>query len=291
MASLAELRAQLANLNRRTSKSADIWKPKDEHDVRLLKNPHSEDPFEQVSFHYNVGDAREILCPKANFGDDCVICEFADQLKAFNDENGKKKPDKVKQADWEIFKKIQVVTKVYVPMVERENDGKGASAPAWWGLTGPQSQQIISVCTEAERLMAAGLDPNDDDLAVEAIFSPTKAFDFHVSMAKPGEKGNNKTFHMVTIKPKYSPSPLTGDAKKDAELLKQIKPIREIFPKVPSTEVETALKKFVGGGMKVESAQTPKASEEKYPPKTKEKADKAGTRSVEDSFGELLENK
>lgn len=290
MASLSELRAQLANLNRKTSKSADIWKPKDEHDVRLLRNPHNDDPFEQVTFHYNVGDAREILCPKANFGDECVICDFAEQLKSFNDENGKKKPDKVKQADWEIFKKIQATTKVYVPMVEREADGKGASAPAWWGLTSNQSTQVISVCAETERLQACGLDPSDDEKAINAIFDTKKAFDFHVSYAKPQEKGNNKTFTMVTIKPKYSPSPLTGDAKRDAELIKQIKPIREIFPKVPSTEVESALRKFIGGGMKVEQG-APQAKEEKYASKTTAKAEKAGTRDVSEAFGELLDTK
>ena len=58
---IAELKARLASLNRKTSKNTDIWKPKDEHDVRIL--PITGDLFQERTFHFNVGDAREVLCP------------------------------------------------------------------------------------------------------------------------------------------------------------------------------------------------------------------------------------
>lgn len=286
MASFAEIRAQLASLNRRTNKNPDVWKPKDEHNVRLLRNPHNDDPFAQVTFHFNVGDARELLCPK-QFGDECVICDFADVLKAFKDEKGKEKAKDRKQAEWEVFKKIQAQTKVYAPMVERQEDGS-LSQPAWWGMTGPQSQQALKVCADADRLRACGLDPKDDEKALDALFSTTKAFDLHVSYKKPGEKGNNKTFTMIEIEPKYSPTPLTGDKTKDAQLLGAIKPITEVFPKLPASEVKSALEKFIGGGMKIEGGNEQKPAEEKYPAKSGEKAEKAGTRDVEEAFGDLL---
>jgi hypothetical protein len=284
MASFAEIRAQLANLNKRTSKNTDIWKPKDEHDVRCLRNPHSDDPLEQITFHYNVGDAREVLCPQ-QFGDECVICDFAETLKGWKDAEGNDKPEAERKAQWEIFKKIQAVTKVYVPMVERL-EGGAITEPAWWGLTSNQSQMALKVCGDKERLAACGVDPNDDEHALDALFSPKKAFDLHVSFKKPGEKQNSKTFTVVEIEPKYSPSPLTGNAGKDAELVKKIKPIREVFPKVPTSEVELALKKFIGGGQKVETK--PAEKEQKYAGKGTEKAAKAGTRSVDDAFGDLL---
>lgn len=291
MASFAELKAQLANLNRRTSKNADVWKPKDEHDVRLLKNPHSSDPFEQVSFHYNVGDEREILCPKLNFGEECEICDLADMLKAFKDEKGREKPKKEKDADWEVFKKIQATTKAYVPMVERTEEGKNLSAPAWWGLTSNQSGQILKVCTDAEWLQDCDIDPTDDERVLDAIFSTKKAYDFHVSFKKPGEKENKKTFTVIDITPSGKrPKALTGDATKDAELLKQIKPIREVFPKRDPKEITLALKKFVGGGMKVEEPKA-KKEEEKYAAKSGEQAEKSGTRGVEEAFDELLAGK
>lgn len=288
MASIKELRERLANLNRRTNKNADVWKPKDEHDVRCLRNPHSEDPFEEVTFHYNVGDAREILCPK-QFGDECVICDFAEQLKSFKDEKGNEKKKKDKDADWEIFKKIQAVTKAYVPMVERQQDG-GLSQPAWWGLTSNQSTQVLKVCSDADRLGACDIDAGDDERALDALFSTNKAFDLHVSFKKPGEKGNAKTFTVVDIEPKYKPTPLTGNKAKDAELVKAVKPIRDVFPKLPAAEVESALKKFIGGGMKVADSK-PDSKEEKYATKSGEKAEKAGTRSVDEAFGDLLEGK
>jgi hypothetical protein len=287
MASIAELRARLANLNKRTTKNPNIWKPSDEHDVRLLRNPHNDDPIEEVTFHYNVGDAREILCPK-QFAEECVICDFADQLKAFRDVNGREKPKKDKDADWEVFKRIQAQTKVYVPMIERLDGGKGMSAPAWWGLTKNQSEQVLRIATDPEWLADCDIDPTDDQKAIDAIFSPSKAYDFHVSFKKPGEKENKKSFTIVEITPKRKPSALTGERAKVTELIAQIRPIREVFPKVPVAEIELTLKKFVGGGMKVDD---PKASkkDEKYPVKSKERAEAAGARSVEDAFGDLLE--
>lgn len=294
MATVSEIRARLANLNRRgNAKNPDVWKPTDEHDVRCLRNPHSDDPIEEVTFHFNIGDARELLCPK-QFGDPCVICDFADTLKGFKDEKGNDKPKKVKDADWEIFKKIQAQTKVYVPMIERIKDEKGKvtgnSEPAWWGLTSNQSQQALAVCGEADRLQACGIDPDDDSAALDALFGTKKAFDLHVSVAKPGEKGNTKTFYRVEIKPVYLPSALTGNKDRDAELVKKIKPIREVFPKAPAAELEAALKKFIGGGMKIEERSSePKKSDEKYAGRGKEKSETVGTRSVEDSFGDLLD--
>lgn len=286
MASIAELKARLANLNKRTTKNPDIWKPKDEHDVRLLRNPHNDDPIEEVTFHYNVGDAREILCPK-QFGEECAICDFADQLKSFKDAKGNEKLKKDKDADWEIFKKIQANTKAYSPMVERLENG-AMSEPAWWGLTKNQSEQVLKVATDPEWLADCDIDPADDEKALDAIFSARKAYDFHVSFRKPGEKNNTKSFTVVDITPKRKPSALTGDPKKDAEILKKIKPIREVFPKLPQTEVDLALKKFVGGGMKIEDPQ-PNGKDERYPKNSRENAAKSGTRSIDESFGELLE--
>jgi hypothetical protein len=294
MATVSEIRARLATLNRRGNvKNPDVWKPNDEHDVRVLRNPHNEDPLEEITFHYNVGDARELLCPK-QFGDDCVICDFADQLKSFKDEKGKDKKKSDKDAEWEIFKKIQAQTKVYVPVIERIKDEKkvitGHSEPAWWGLTSNQSQQALAVCADADRLRACGIDPDDDEKALDALFGTKKAFDLHVSVAKPGEKGNSKTFYQITITPVYLPSALTGKPATDAELLAKIKPIRDVFPKLPASEIEAALKKFIGGGMKIEE-RDPKKADEKYAGASKEKAETAGTRSVDDAFGALLDSK
>jgi hypothetical protein len=283
---IAELKARLASLNRKTSKNTDIWKPKDEHDVRIL--PVEGDLFQERTFHFNVGDAREVLCPKANFGDECVICDFAELLKAWKDDKGRDKPEKRRKEDFELFKKIQATSKVYLPMIERTEDGKGITAPAWWGLTQNQANQVLEVVTDtngADRLRECGIDPDDSDHALDALTSPKKAYDLHVSFKKPGEKGNNKTFTMIDIKPKgLRPTPLTGNPTKDAELVKEIKPLGEVFIKVPSSEVEKIFAKYMGGGGK----EAPAEGGKEYAPKSGEKAEKAGTRKVEDAFDELL---
>jgi hypothetical protein len=280
---IAELKARLASLNRKTSKNTDIWKPKDEHDVRILSIP-GQDAFQERTFHFNVGDAREVLCPKANFGDECVICDFAETLRSWKDEKGRDKPEKVRKDDFEIFKKIQATAKAYLPMVERTDDGKSISAPAWWGLTQNQANQVLEVCTDPDRLRECGIDPDDSDHALDAITSPKKAFDLHVSFKKPGEKGNTKSFTVVDIKPKYKPSPLTGKPEKDAELIAEIKPLSEVFVKVPSSEVEKIFAKFIGGAAKEAK---PEGGKE-YAPKGKDKAAAAGVRDVDTAFEDLL---
>jgi hypothetical protein len=279
-----DLKARLSTLNRKTQKQNDIWKPKDEHDVRLLPAPKGEDPFVERAFHWNIGDAVSILCPKVNFGEECAICDYADFMKSWKDEKGNDKPEKIRKADFEVFKKVQAQNKVFVRVVERT--AEGISEPKWWGLTQNQATQILDVCTDADRLQACDLDPGDPEKALDAVFSTKKAFDLHVSFAKPGEKGNTKSFTSITIKPKFKVSALTGDAKKDAAILEGIKPISEVYPRIPSNEVELALKKFIAGGGD-EAKPEPKDGEEKYPTNSKEDAKKVGKRSVEDAFSEL----
>lgn len=279
-----ELKARLSTLNRKTTKQNDIWRPKDEHDVRLLPPPKGEDPLVERAFHWNIGDAATILCPKVNFGEECAICDYADFMKSWKDENGKDKPEKIRKADFEVFKKVQAQSKVFVRMVERTSEG--ISEPKWWGLTQNQATQILDVCTDTDRLQACDLDPENAETALEAVLSTKKAFDLHVSFAKPGEKGNTKSFTSITIKPKFKVSALTGDAKKDAQVLEGIRPIAEVWQKSSSAEVETALKKFIQGGGE-EAKTEPKDGEEKYATNTKEDAKKVGKRSVEDAFSEL----
>jgi hypothetical protein len=282
-----ELKARLSTLNRKTTKQNDIWRPKDEHDVRLLPAPKGEDPLVERAFHWNIGDAASILCPKVNFGEECAICDYADFMKSWKDENGKDKPEKIRKADFEVFKKVQAQSKVFVRMVERTSEG--ISEAKWWGLTQNQANQILDVCTDSDRLQACEIDPADADKALDAVFSTKKAFDLHVSFAKPGDKGNTKSFTAITIKPKFKVSALTGDAKKDAAVLEGIKPIAEVWQKSTSSEVELALKKFIAGGGETAKSE-PGEGEEKYASNTKEDAKKVGKRSVEDAFSEIAGN-
>ena len=85
---LDQIRARLAGLNTKTTKRRDLWKPKDKHTIRCLAYPHGDEPFIELGFHYDIGNTKVVQCPKHVSGDDCVICEYAEKLKSWNDENG-----------------------------------------------------------------------------------------------------------------------------------------------------------------------------------------------------------
>lgn len=295
------LRDRLNQLNRRTSTGGNKWKPKDEHQVRLVPNPHSPDPFQELHFHYELGDTFELLCPKMNYGDDCEICDFADALKAWKSPDGNDKPERERKADFEIFKKIQAKAKVFAPMIERANKEKNIAemeAAHWWGMTPAQVTQAIETCLDGDRLEELGIDKDDGKNALKVLFDPKKGYDLMVSFAKPGEKGNNKTFTQITIKGRIKPSALSKDESVQKKILESVKKLDEIFPRVTSEEAAKVLKKFLAAGASEAKAE---GGTEKYagksekpvvdPPKdtnSKESAKLAGTRSIDEAFGEML---
>lgn len=282
------LKERLASLNRGGNKSdAAIWKPKDEHDVRLVKYKHSDDPLVAVYFHNEIGDTRTVVCPLKNFGKDCVICEFAAKLGAWKDENGVDKPETTRKSDFEIFKKIQAKARIYVPMIERGKEGEGLK---FWGMTENQMKQILDLCTEGDRLTAIGLKPDDTANALDVVFGE-KAFDLHVSFKKPNEKGNKAGFTQVEIKGKLAPSPLAKDPAAAKELRENQRKVSELFPELPSSEVERIFKRFIGSN--AAPATTTGGKEYTKPPaaapNSKENAKLAGTRSLDDAFKEMTD--
>lgn len=283
------LKERLASLNRGGNKGDDsIWKPKDEHDVRLIQYKHGADSFVPVYFHNEVGDVRQVVCPFKNFGKDCVICEFATKIGAWKDESGKDKPEMERKADFEIFKKIQAKARIYVPMVERGQESKGTK---FWGLTENQASQILEICTEGDRLAAVGLQPDDTVNALNVCFAEN-AFDLHVSFKKPNEKGNKKTFTVIEIKGKLAPTTLAKDPAIVKDLLQNQKLVGEMFPELPSAEVERIFKRYVNGNA---APAKPEGGTEKYekaaakPSNTKENAKLSGARSLDDAFKDMTD--
>lgn len=283
------LRDRLSQLNRKTSKAADLWKPKDEHDVRMVPNPHSSDPFQELYFHNEIGDSMPILCPLMNYGKPCKICEFADKLKSFKDADGNDKPKNVSKADFEIFKKIQAKARVFAPVVERSKEEELAK---WWSMTPAQAQSALEICLDGDRLADMGLDKDDGD-ATKILFDPRKGYDLHVSYAKPGEKGNTKSFTQITIKGRIKPSPLTKDDALSKKILESVKKLSEVYPEPSSQEIERAFAKFVG---QAGSEALPTGGTEKYAAKSdkktnsKEDAKVSGTRSLDEAFGDMLKD-
>jgi hypothetical protein len=290
------LREKLNSLNRKTSKGEDLWKPKDEHQVRLVPNPHSDDPFQELHFHYEIGDTLAVLCPKLNYGDDCAICEFADMLKAWKGPDGQDKPEKERKADFEIFKKIQAKARIYVPMIERANAKANlpadSEAARWWGMTTAQVNQALEVCTDGDRLEELGLQ-KDDKESLKILFDQKKGYDLTVSFAKPGEKGNTKTFTQITVKGRIKPSALAKDEASCKKIVDSVKKLNDVFPKVPSSEIKKILEKFLGtnsaeakpeGGKEYAADSKKEAAK---PTNSKENA-KVGGKSIDEAFGDMV---
>jgi hypothetical protein len=301
---ITELKAKLAGLNRRTDKAKDIWKPRDEHDVRLLAYPFGDETFIELHFHYEIGENTSILCPSKNFGEDCAICDFAEGLRNWKGPDGEDKPEATRKADWELFKKIQAKARVFVPMVERAKgpDGKTevVTGPWFWGVTPNQGTEILSEALDPDRMQECGVDPGEEDVKkiLTILLNPKKAYDLHVSFAKPGEKGNTKSFPAIKIKAGIKAKPISKDEKFSAEIISKIKNIKDVYPAVPSSEVEKMLRKWMGNG-EVEasvgggtekysgSKEGKEPSSKKAETHSNEKAATVGTQSIDDAFGEL----
>ena len=55
-----------------------FWRPEDgESNIRIVSTPDGD--LKERFFHYGIG-GQSFLCPKRNFGDDCPVCNFANQL-------------------------------------------------------------------------------------------------------------------------------------------------------------------------------------------------------------------
>lgn len=291
-----ELRNRLNNLNNKSKSTVGQWKPKDEHQVRLVQYPHDEDSFIERTFHYNI-DQREFLCPK-QFGNDCPVCEFAEgDLRNWNGPNGQPKPEAQRRADWELYKKIQSRPRFYVPMIER---GKESEGVRFWSMTPAQMGQALDVCGDGDRLADVGVKPGDTAGAFKVLFDVEKGYDLTVSFKKPNNadgKGNTKSITLIEIKGKIRSSPLASSKKASDDLVKSCKNVKELLTEVSSAEVDKIFKKFLNGnapearaegGVEKYGQKLERDAEASRPTNSKENAKLSGTRSVDEAFGEML---
>lgn len=287
MSSLAEMRARLQQLNQRTSKKNDLFKAKDEHDLRLLPDPDGGDPFVVRTFHYELGGA-SCLCPRANFGKPCKVCDFCDKLKAWKDPTtGQDKPERERKADFEIFRKIQPTEKALVRCIERTKEGFSDEGPKWWSPGFTNNNKILELCSDAELKEAVGLSPDSDD-GLNVLFDVTNAFELHVSFKKKNNedgKGNKKNANITEItKTSLKPKPLSKDKREIEKILSACKNINDVYPEQSSAEVAAIFDKWIGSSSDEASTE---GGVEKYGSNTSEDAAVKGGKSIDEAFGDL----
>lgn len=279
---LAAVKARLAQLNNKNSKKSSTWKPKDEHDVRLLPQKSNADPFVERLFHYDIGNNPPIICPR-NFGDDCPICEAADKLRAWKDENGNDKPENVRKSEFEMSKKLSAKPRYFVAMVER---GKEADGPMYWSITPKVYESLLKICANedwnADREDAGG---------VLILTSPVAGHDIHVSFQKPNNqdgKGNKTTMFLTEVTERKKPSKLLASAPDVKKLLDAVRPLDELFPPVTTKEVARMFNEFINS-MKTEPADGEKGNndvEYNAPSNNAEKL--TGTKNIDDALDDLV---
>lgn len=209
------------------------WKPKDEHDVRVLPLPDGEEPFKTVSQH-KLDQQTVVNCP----GDGCPICEFAEKLRAWKDEDGKDKPEAVRKKEFQTFRQLQAVTRVFLPVVERSKESEGAK---WWSCTENTFAQAMKPCTDSDWNKV-------HPIGGTAVITDTKVgLDLHISFKKPNEKGNTKNITVIDVTERKIMTPLSNDPGEVKRFIESIPDFSTVEQPATIDEARTALMKFVGG--------------------------------------------
>lgn len=233
---LESLRKRFAELESKNKKGAkSTWKPTGEHNVRALPLPDqaSDDLGKEVHFHFNIGNQFKVYCPK-NDGNDCAICDLAAQLKAWNDPNGKEKPETRRKADFELFRKVGSGQKYFVPIIVRKSDkGDDFEGPIWWEMSPTVYKDLIKICLDEDYNAA-----HPDGGALSILTSVEHGRDIAVKFMKPGEPGNTTSYNKVAVTERKITRPLLTDRKQAQALIGKIPDISDAVRSLTSAEVQ-----------------------------------------------------
>jgi hypothetical protein len=276
MPDINAIKARLQQLSQKNKKLNDIWKPKDEHDIRLVPYPYADgEPFIVRYFHYDLGDI-PILCPKLNFGDQCDACDFCDVLKSWRTPDGADKPERERKTDFELFRKIQPRESYFAAMVERGHELEGSH---FIRVNPTNYMKLLEICADDENN-----EGRNDGGGTNVLFSTDSAYDLHVVFKKKGEKGNTKNFDSTEFKEKKKTSKLHEDKKVVQSILASVKNIDEVYARMTSADVKRIFSKFVNGAQP-EAKVTDDGKE--YNSESSEKVKKGG-KSIDEAFSEML---
>lgn len=203
---------QLKNPTFKTSKSdKKTWSPEKDKSktVRFVRDPSQEDPFHELHFHYNMGKAGSILCPRMNSAKPCPICEFAFNLRKSGD-----------PGDLATFKSLMPKQRFYGVVVDREDP---KLTPKWWGF----GKEIYQTLLESLLSEDYGnfMEPHAGKDAVVTVVA----------------KSNGKSeYNAPKLVWRIKDTPLAPSSEKEQEIYNNIVPLSEVFK--PLTEAEITAK-------------------------------------------------
>lgn len=278
---LEALRKRFAELDSKNKKGAKAtWKPEGEHNVRLLPwEGNEEDLGKELYWHYSIGKSLKLYCPK-NDGNDCAVCDLAEQLRSWNDVNGKEKPKTLREADFQLFRKLQSGPKHYVPVIVRKGDtGDEFDGPFWWEMSPTVYKALFSICLNEDYN-----DGHADGGGLAILTSIEHGRDIKVKFAKPGENGNATSYNKVTVEERKKTRPLLVDRKQANSLLEKIPALSDSIKPLSSSEVQKIFDEAFDGGA-IASTSDGVEHGEQLPSNNAEKL--TGTKSVEQGLDKL----
>lgn len=194
--------------------------------VRLIP-PKDGDPFKSFFFHYSITPGGA-LCPKANFGEPCPVCDFVGKL--FND----KTEDSVKMAK-DLMRKQRFFSQVLVR-------GKEVEGVKLWSYSKTVYEDLLKAFVDPD--IGDITDPNEGyDIEVESKKTPPKKFvDTKIDVKRKSSallpKGSDLNIEkLLSSAPDPSSifKPVSGE-----ELVKMLEdflnPVKEQTPELPPKE-------------------------------------------------------
>jgi hypothetical protein len=289
------IRARLQQLNEKGGgkKVYDTLKPADGMNVRLLPLPNSDDPIVERQFHYlnHPSDNRKnvtIACG-AQFDQECPICEFANQMAAFDNPDGTKKSAEQKKSDWEIFRKLQAVKKYYVAVIARVNktdespkDAPDYDGPKWWMISEAVLKGILGEAMDEDLNT-----DRDDGGGMECLLSVKNGHDLKITVNAAGQNGNTTDFKQTKVKARAKATKLHNDSTISAKILTSIKPIDEVVKPTTAVELQKAFDK--NDEKEPETRGPAKEPEQKVESKNAEKL--KGKKTLDEMFDKMAGDK
>jgi hypothetical protein len=211
------MKQKMASLTDKGGKKNNFWRPQDgENNIRIVPTADG-DPFKEKFFHYGVGD-QSFLCPKRNYGDDCPVCNFANELWNEGTEDSKN-----------LAKGMFAKQRFFSPVLVRGEEAEGVKV---WGYGKLAYQKLLGIV----------LDPDYGD-----ITDPEDGNDLKLMYGKqPGA-----SYPTTDIRPRPRKSSLCDEAvggdERCAELLETVPKFDTLFDRKSSEEVRAILDSHLSG--------------------------------------------
>jgi hypothetical protein len=256
IARMREKYAKLTNKGGNTNES--FWKPQDGTQVIRLVVPADGDPFRDLHFHYSLGanERTNLLCPQRNYGDDCPVCSFANQLWNGTDEE--------KNLARNYFAKMRV----FAPVVVRGEEDKGIRL---WGFSK----------TTYEKLLGIVLDPEYGD-----ITDVHEGTDIRIDYGKAA----GQSWPTTDVRPARKTTPLAETDEEISKLVATMPNFDDLFERKTTAQVAAVLEETLGTEATAEenSSETVKFGNGSDSAAKATETTSGAVTDIDDAFNELL---